>query len=52
MGPFSVAELPKSDAVLLFIVHLRDQHSTAMSFEPHVFGGNQNAQVVVAKRTG
>jgi hypothetical protein len=46
-GTFSVAELPKSDAVLLLVVHLHDQHSTAMSFESHVFGENHNAQVAV-----
>jgi|EP00927_Polykrikos_kofoidii_P072678 hypothetical protein len=46
-GTFSVAELPNSNAVLLLVVHLHDQHSTAMSFESHVYGDTQNAQVVV-----
>lgn len=46
-GTFSVAELPNSDAVLLLVVHLHDEHHTAMSFESHVFGDNQNAQVAI-----
>lgn len=46
-GTFSVAELPSSDAVLLLVVHRHDEHSTAMSFESHIFADSQNAQVAV-----
>ena len=46
-GSFSVSELPDNDAVLLLVCHRHDTVSTAMSFESHVFGNLENAQVYV-----
>lgn len=46
-GSFSVSELPDNDAVLLLVCHRHDTVSTAMSFESHVFGNLENAQVAV-----
>jgi len=46
-GTFSVADLPNNDAVLLLVIHRHDTVSTAVSFESHVYGNTQNAQVAV-----
>eukprot|EP00927_Polykrikos_kofoidii_P081086 TRINITY_DN7822_c0_g1_i6.p1 TRINITY_DN7822_c0_g1~~TRINITY_DN7822_c0_g1_i6.p1 ORF type:complete len:268 (-),score=44.69 TRINITY_DN7822_c0_g1_i6:50-853(-) len=46
-GTFSVSYLPNFDAVLLLVVHLHDQRSTAVSFESHVFGSSPKAQIAV-----
>jgi len=46
-GTFAVSDLPNNDAVLLLVVHRHDVHSTAVSFESHMFANLQNAQVAV-----
>ena len=46
-GTFSVADLPRSDAVLLLVIHRHDTLSTAVAFESHVFASLLNAQVAV-----
>merc|ERR1719262_306126 len=46
-GTFAVSELPKSDAVLLLVIHRHDTLSTAVAFESHVFASLQNAQIAV-----
>jgi len=46
-GTFAVSDLPNNDATLLLVLHRHDTLSTAVSFESHVFGKMQNAQVVI-----
>jgi len=46
-GTFAVSDLPKSDAVLLLVIHRHDTLSTAVAFESHVFASLQNAQIAI-----
>jgi len=46
-GTFAVSELPKSDAVMLLVIHRHDTLSTAVAFESHVFASLQNAQIAI-----
>lgn len=46
-GTFSIAELPKTDSVLLLVAHRHDPNSTSLMFESHVFADLANAQVAV-----
>jgi len=46
-GSFSVENLPDNDAVMMLVVTRHDTASTAMSFESHVFGNMENAQVAI-----
>jgi len=46
-GTFSVNALPQNDAILVLIIHRHDPHTTAVSFESHVFSNLKNAQIAV-----
>jgi len=46
-GTFAVSDLPRSDAVLLLVIHRHDTLSTAVSFESHVFVNLENAQIAI-----
>jgi len=46
-GTFSVSALPQNDAILVLIIHRHDPHTTAVSFESHVFSNLKNAQIAV-----
>jgi len=46
-GTFSVSDLPANDAVLFLVIHRHDTHSTAVTFESHVFANLLNAQVAI-----
>eukprot|EP00933_Yihiella_yeosuensis_P050728 TRINITY_DN4851_c2_g1_i2.p1 TRINITY_DN4851_c2_g1~~TRINITY_DN4851_c2_g1_i2.p1 ORF type:complete len:251 (+),score=72.03 TRINITY_DN4851_c2_g1_i2:90-842(+) len=46
-GAFAIDELPSSSAVMLLVIHRHDTMSTAVSFQSHVFGTMENAQLAV-----
>lgn len=46
-GTFSVSDLPNNDAVMMLIIYRHDTHSTAVSFESHVYANLLNSQLAV-----
>lgn len=46
-GTFVISGLPKSDAILMFVVERHDVESTAVAFQSHVFAPVRTSQVAV-----
>lgn len=47
VGSFSVLESPEDSAVLLLVIHSRDQSSTAAAFLSHVFADRAGTQLAI-----
>eukprot|EP00933_Yihiella_yeosuensis_P051837 TRINITY_DN49809_c0_g1_i1.p1 TRINITY_DN49809_c0_g1~~TRINITY_DN49809_c0_g1_i1.p1 ORF type:complete len:273 (+),score=51.15 TRINITY_DN49809_c0_g1_i1:67-885(+) len=46
-GTFSVEEMPEVESVLVLVIYRHDVDTTAVSFQSHVFGTLQNAQLAI-----